>query len=143
MTYVIHLMQGGRLREDVKQSAKPRGGLARWCFDPHPALLLTEASSEKRAGVWVIEGDADAQEPLAHLGPDADRVAFNELAAQLRGTSGRVHNVLRDQSVLAGIGRRLANEVCFRAELSPFANTTKLTDEEIGSIQEALAYCIS
>ena len=33
LTFVVHLMQGGRLKPDEKQSAKPRGGLARWIFD--------------------------------------------------------------------------------------------------------------
>src|SRR4029453_10929407 len=32
LTFVVHLMQGGRLRVDPKQSAKPRNGIARWRF---------------------------------------------------------------------------------------------------------------
>jgi len=142
VTYVVHLMQGGRLREDTKNAAKPRGGLARWSFGTAPALLLTEASTEKRAGIWVIAGDPDTQEPLAHLGPDADTVGVEELARRLRERSGRLHGVLRDQTVVAGIGRRLANEICFRAAISPFANTAKLTDDEVGRVQEAIAYCL-
>ena len=74
--FVVHLMQGGRLKPDDKQSPKPRGGLARWMFHPPagwagatpPALLLTEAGTEKRAGVWVREGELaelEQQEPLA------------------------------------------------------------------------------
>ena len=54
MTFVVHLMQGGRLKEDEKQSAKPRGGQARWRFDDGRALLLTEAGTERRAGVWCV-----------------------------------------------------------------------------------------
>ena len=51
--FAVHLMQGGRLLVDPKQSAKPRGGQARFVFDEGPALLLTEAGTERRAGVWV------------------------------------------------------------------------------------------
>jgi formamidopyrimidine-DNA glycosylase len=142
VTFVVHLMQGGRLREDLKQSARPRGGLARWQFGSRPALLLSEASTEKRAGVWVIQGDPEQQEPLGHLGPDADAVTRAELADRVRSQSGRIHGVLRDQTVLAGIGRRLANEICFRAGLSPFANSAKLADDEIGRLYEAMAYCL-
>src|SRR4051794_27002172 len=43
VSFAVHLMQGGRLKPDEKQSAKPRGGLARWLFEGAPALLLTEA----------------------------------------------------------------------------------------------------
>jgi formamidopyrimidine-DNA glycosylase len=60
----------------------------------------------------------------------------------------RLHGWLRDQRVLAGLGRRLANEICHRAKLSPFASTAKLsaTDAETlveaihASINESLAY---
>ncbi len=43
VTFVVHLMQGGRLKPDEKQAAKPRGGQARWRFADGQALLLTEA----------------------------------------------------------------------------------------------------
>src|SRR5579885_2979891 len=76
MTFVVHLMQGGRLREEApgKQPAKPRGGQARWVFDDGRALLLTEAGTERRAGVWAVAGDPEGQPPLDKLGPDADTV---------------------------------------------------------------------
>ena len=59
VTFIIHLMQGGRLLVDEKKSAKPRGGQARLTFtEPDggdaPALLLTEAGTERRAGVWCV-----------------------------------------------------------------------------------------
>ncbi len=59
VTFIIHLMQGGRLLVDEKKSAKPRGGQARLTFtepdgDDAPALLLTEAGTERRAGVWCV-----------------------------------------------------------------------------------------
>jgi formamidopyrimidine-DNA glycosylase len=145
-TFVVHLMQGGRLRPDEKQSPKPRGGLARWLFADGSALLLTEAGTEKRAGVWVREGDRDDldhQEPLDGLGPDADQVDPAELAAICQGHSMRLHGLLRDQQAIAGIGRRLANEICHRARISPFANASKLSAEEQERLAEAMTYCIA
>ena len=47
VTFVVHLMQGGRLKPDEKQAAKPRGGQARWIFADGRALLLTEAGTER------------------------------------------------------------------------------------------------
>ena len=47
-------MQGGRLLVDDKQSPKPRNGQARFVFADGPALLLTEAGKERRAGVWAL-----------------------------------------------------------------------------------------
>jgi formamidopyrimidine-DNA glycosylase len=73
VTFVVHLMQGGRLVVDAKQTAKPRGGLARFVFDSSPALLLTEQGTERKAGVWCVEsGVALKSPPLASLGPEAD-----------------------------------------------------------------------
>ena len=146
--FVVHLMQGGRLKPDEKQSAKPRGGLARWMFDEGPALLLTEQGTEKKAGVWVLESDPDlspatATEPFVGLGPDADTVTTAELTTLLQSGSGRLHGFLRDQHKLAGLGRRLANEICNRAKVSPFANTKKLTDDQIGALHKAIDDCLA
>jgi hypothetical protein len=98
-TYVIHLMQGGRLRVDEKQAAKPRGGQARWSFADGRALLLTEPGTERKAGVWLVTGDPEEQEPLAGLGPDADLLDDAALAQLLAARSQRLHGFLRDQRV--------------------------------------------
>jgi formamidopyrimidine-DNA glycosylase len=84
ISFVVHLMQGGRLKPDEKQAPKVRGGLARWRFDDGRALLLTEAGTDHKAGVWVRDGDPLAQEPLDHLGPDADTVTLDELVEIIR-----------------------------------------------------------
>lgn len=143
LTFVVHLMQGGRLKPDPKQAAKPRGGIARWRFDDGGALLFTEPGTERKAGVWVVEGDPLTQDPLAELGPEADTIERAELAARLAATSMRVHGFLRDQHQLAGIGRRLANEVCHRARISPFATTSKLGDEEVDRLHTAIGELIA
>lgn len=138
ITYVVHLMQGGRLRPDVGQSPKPRGGIARWNFDDGRALLVTEAGTEHRAGVWVVEGDPLRAAPLAGLGPEADTIDVATLAAALAAHPMRLHGFLRDQRALAGVGRRLANEVCHRARLSPFATTAKLDAGQTERLTSAL-----
>ncbi len=143
VTFVIHLMQGGRLKPDEKQAAKPRGGIARWTFDDGRALLLTEPGTERRAGVWVVEGDLEAQPPIEGLGPDADSLDAAGWGALLAERSSRLHGVLRDQHVVAGIGRRLANEICHRAMLSPFANASKLKPEQVAALAAAVQECIA
>jgi len=144
LCYIIHLMQGGRLRPDEKQSAKPRGGQARWTFDDGRALLLTEAGSDKRAGIWVkdISADHDTEPPLDHLGPDVDSLDVGQLHTLLHEHSMRLHGLLRRQGIIAGIGRRLANDVCHEAQISPFANTSKLTEEQSRSLHAAIQTCL-
>jgi formamidopyrimidine-DNA glycosylase len=142
VTFVVHLMQGGRWKPDQKQSAKPRGGIARWSFEDGSALLLTEPGTERKAGVWVVEGDPFGQAPLDDLGPEADSLDADGWAAVVAGRSGRLHGVLRDQRAVAGIGRRLANEICHRAKLSPFASAAKLDGAQVEALSAAAADCI-
>lgn len=151
-TFVVHLMQGGRLRVDERDGAsdgagrtgptRPRGGLARWTWSQAPALLLTETGKEKRAGVWVVAGPVEKAEPLLGLGPEADRVDADGLGGLLATHSMRLHGFLRDQRIIAGLGRRLANEVCHRGRLSPFASTTRLADDDVERLHTAIGACI-
>lgn len=143
MSFVVHLMQGGRLKPDDKQAAKPRGGVARWTFDDGRALLLTEAGTERKAGVWTVTGHPESQDPLTDLGPDADQVSAQHMTELFTAHSSRLHGFLRDQRVLAGLGRRLANEVCHRARLSPFATTSKLDEAAATQVVDAIGACLT
>ncbi len=136
--FVVHLMQGGRLLVDDKQSVKPRNGQARFVFEDGPALLLTEAGKERRAGVWCVATDALAGPPLDRLGPEALDFTADSLAAAFAADNMRVHGFLRNQHHIAGLGRMLANEVCHRAQLSPFAMTGKLGREGAAKVVTAI-----
>lgn len=141
--FAVHLMQGGRLLVDAKQTDKPRGGQARFVFDEGPALLLTEAGTERRAGVWAYRaGEALISPPLDELGPEADQVTVDDLADLFSAKNQRLHGFLRDQHALAGLGRRLANEVCHRARLSPFAMTAKLGRSGAEQVVAAIRSCV-
>jgi formamidopyrimidine-DNA glycosylase len=151
VTFVVHLMQGGRLVVDEKKSAKPRAGQARFFFerppgatDP-PALLLTEQGSERKAGVWCVPTDkALSTEPLDTLGPEADSITAAELSARFAALANtRLHSFLRDQHAIAGLGRRLANEVCYRATLSPFAMTHRLEPDAAEAVVAAIGEAIA
>ena len=136
--FVVHLMQGGRLLVDDKQSPKPRNGQARFVFAEGPALLLTEAGRERRAGVWCVATEALDGLPLERLGPDAYEFTVESLAAAFAADNMRVHGFLRNQRHIAGLGRMLANEICHRAKLSPFAMTGKLGIDGATAVLTAL-----
>jgi formamidopyrimidine-DNA glycosylase len=145
ITFVVHLMQGGRLLVDEKQSAKPRGGQARFVFDwTGPALLLTEQGTERRAGVWCVDRTTElTSPPLDRLGPEAATIEPDELLTRFKERSMRLHGFLRDQGRVAGIGRRLANEVCHRAKLSPFAMTGKLAADDAAAVVTAIRAAVA
>ena len=141
LTFVTHLMQGGRLRvleSGAKRPRRPRDGLARFEFDSGLGLMLTEPGTQKRAGVWVIGGEVAEAEPLARLGPEATEVNADEMAGLMAAHSMRLHNFLRDQRVISGLGRRLANEICHRAKLSPFASTGRMDAPGVEAVVAAV-----
>lgn len=158
VSFVIHLMQGGRLLADEKLSAKPRGGQARFTFEPierpatvdgpgsidESALLLTEQGKERRAGVWCIASSELATSlPLTKLGPEAAGIGADDLAALFATNSMRVHGFLRHQGMVAGIGRRLSNEICHAAQISPFATTKQLGTQGAAKVAAAIETCVA
>ena len=144
VTFAVHLMQGGRLLVDAKKSLKARNGQARFVFeDDGPALLLTEAGTERKAGVWALDpADALSTPPLDTLGPEPAGITADELHQRFALKNQRLHGFLRDQQMLAGLGRLLANEICHTARLSPFAMTGSLGREGAETVAAAIHECI-
>jgi len=133
----IHLMSAGRLRH-LKAGAKgPKSPAFRVRFEDGTELVLTEAGAKKRAGVW-LQTPAATEAELAHLGPEALDVDARLLREILANDNRRLHSLLRDQRALAGIGRAHANEILWRAGLSPFSLSTQLTDEEVERLAAAI-----
>jgi formamidopyrimidine-DNA glycosylase len=133
---VLHLKIAGRLH--WKKTAPKLGArnlLAVFVFDSGE-LSLTEAGSERRAGLHVVAGqagleslDAGGIEPL-----DAD---VHQFAAALRSENHTLKRALTDPRLISGIGNAYSDEILHRARLSPVALTQKLTSEEIGRLYEA------
>lgn len=133
----FHLGQAGRVRlEQASRAARPRGGVVRLCFTDRPSLLVTEGSKERRAGWWVLGPDDDG--PLGRLGPEATSPEAAMLVRRA-AVSRQLHPWLRDQHVLAGIGRGYADDICNRAGLSPFATVGRLDEGEREQLVAAIA----
>jgi formamidopyrimidine-DNA glycosylase len=133
----VHLMTAGRLRFLAAGAKGPKTPMFRLRFSGGDELVLTEAGKKKRAGVWLTT-PAEAEEALAHLGPDALDVDAAALAEILGGERRQLHPLLRDQRVLAGIGRAHANEILLRARLSPFKGSSDLTPDEVERLAAAM-----
>jgi formamidopyrimidine-DNA glycosylase len=137
LVLMVHLMSAGRLRYLRAGEKGPKTPACRLRFQGGGELVLTEAGSKKRAGVWLLTPE-QADEHLAHLGPEALGVGAERLGEILSAQSRRLHPLLRDQRALAGIGRAWSNEILHTARLSPFALSTQLTPEEAARLAEAI-----
>ncbi len=133
----VHLMSAGRLRYLAAGARGPKTPMFRLRFADGGELILTEAGKKKRAGVWLLTPDGLEAE-IEHLGPDALGLSRAELGAILARERRQLHPLLRDQRALAGIGRAHANEILWRARLSPFALSTQLDDAEIDRLADAI-----
>jgi len=133
----IHLMSAGRLRYLRAGEKGPKAPAFRMRFQGGGQLVLTEAGSKKRAGVWLLTPE-QAEEDLAHLGPEALGLGPKRLGEILTADSRRLHPLLRDQRAIAGIGRAWSNEILHTARLSPFALSTQLDTEEIERLAAAI-----
>jgi len=133
----VHLMSAGRIRHLAAGAKAPKTPAFRLRFEDGGELVLTEAGSKKRAGVW-LESPEQTEAELAHLGPEALGLGADALREILAGDNRRLHSLLRDQRALAGIGRAHANEILHRARLSPFALSSKLDEDEIERLAAAI-----
>lgn len=141
---VTHLARAGWLRFSEKLPRTPvRPGKSpialRLRLSDGSGFDLTEAGTRKSLAAYLVR-DLDEVPGIARLGPDPlsegfTREAFGELLA---GRSAQVKGVLRDQSIIAGVGNAYSDEVLHVARLSPFALAAKLTDSEVDGLYSAL-----
>jgi formamidopyrimidine-DNA glycosylase len=137
LVVLVHLMTAGRLRYLKAGERGPKSPAFRLAFEGGGQLVLTEAGSKKRAGVWLLTPEAVEAE-LAHLGPEALGLGVDALGTICAEESRRLHSMLRDQRVIAGIGRAWANEILHHARLSPFALSRDLGPEQVQELAEAI-----
>jgi formamidopyrimidine-DNA glycosylase len=142
LVLLIHLMTSGRLKTLKAGEAAPKQPAFALEFVGGSKLILTENARRKQAGVWLYTPEQAAAE-LEHLGPEALGLSVEQVADIVRSDSRRLHALLRDQRLVAGIGRSWSNEILHEAKLSPYALSKELTDEEIerlaGAINSELA----
>jgi formamidopyrimidine-DNA glycosylase len=137
LVLLVHLMTAGRLRYLAFGERQPKSPAFRLAFQGGASLVLTEAGKKKRAGVWLLTPEAVEAE-LGHIGPEANELGTEQLGEILATESRRLHSLLRDQRVIAGIGRAWANEILHAARLSPYALSRDLDAEEVSRLSEAI-----
>jgi formamidopyrimidine-DNA glycosylase len=134
---VLHLMIAGRLHW-VTKKVKPDGRrtLAVFEFDSG-TLTLTEAGSQKRASLHVVQGDSGISS-LDPGGIDVLSATPNEFAAQLTSANHTLKRALTDPRLFSGIGNAYSDEILHRAGLSPILLTQKMTPEKIEHLRLAI-----
>lgn len=142
LVLLIHLMSAGRLQL-YDRKAGPRDRTSRVLVrvvlgDGEEAeLRLREFGSKQAAWAKLLHAsELEGNESLAKLGPEAwpGPLALKDLLDAPRP----LHGVLRDQHVIAGIGRSWVDEILWEARLSPFKRASELSDTETAELERAI-----
>ncbi|WP_438353614.1 Fpg/Nei family DNA glycosylase [Microbacterium sp. CJ88] len=141
---VFHLAKAGWLRwYDALPSTLIRPGKTpialRVALSDGSGFDLTEAGTKKSLAVYVVRDPADVP-GIARLGPDPLDPSFSrdDLAGLLAGRRTQIKGVLRDQSVIAGVGNAYSDEILHAAKMSPYALAATLDDADVDRLFAAM-----
>ena len=143
---VVHLARAGWLqwKESLPSlPPKPSGKsplALRVHLDNGTGFDLTEAGTRKKLAVYVVRDPAEVP-GIARLGPDPLDPAFSpDVLREILEAHGRsqLKGVLRDQSVVAGIGNAYSDEILHVARMSPYKPSNSLSDEELKALWAAI-----
>ncbi|QEW02408.1 Fpg/Nei family DNA glycosylase [Microbacterium lushaniae] len=141
---VFHLAKAGWLRwYDALPATVIKPGKTpialRVGFDDGSGFDLTEAGTKKSLAVYAVRDPAEVP-GIARLGPDPLHPTFtrDDLASLLAGRRTQIKGVLRDQSVIAGVGNAYSDEILHVAKMSPYALASTLSDADVDRLFEAM-----
>ena len=133
---VIHLMIAGRFHWKKPKSKIP-GKVGHAAFDfSTGTLLLTEASTKKRASMHLVRG----RSALAEFDRGGIEVLESSLEAFRSALLRENHTVKRsltDPRLFSAIGNAYSDEILHRAQLSPLKLTRQMTEDEIVRLHRA------
>lgn len=144
---VIHLSRAGWIHWRTSKALAPlrpgKGPVAlrlTWRDEAGDTTVLdvTEAGTQKRLAVYLVRDLADVP-GLQRLGPDALALSEQQLSEILRGAGRRqLKTLLREQSIIAGIGNAYSDEILHAARLSPYAPADTLSDDQVKVLWTAI-----
>ncbi|MCH8562637.1 Fpg/Nei family DNA glycosylase [Nesterenkonia sp. YGD6] len=112
-----------------------QGARPRWRRPAHTARCVLRTHDQEAVGFSLgelsISSPAEAQEKLAHLGPDLLGPDWDSTEASRRLLSAPRRSIgvaLLDQSNLAGIGNVFRSEICFLAGILPSRPVSEVAD---------------
>jgi formamidopyrimidine-DNA glycosylase len=146
---VTHLSRAGWLHwRDSLPPVPPKPGKGpialRVHLDDGSGFDLTEAGTKKRLAVYVVRDPLDVP-GIARLGPDvlAEDFTLEVFRGLLAGNRSQLKGILRNQSVIAGIGNAYSDEILHVAKMSPFRLAATLDDAEVGVLYDAVRETMS
>jgi len=139
LTLLVHLMSAGRMQMFAKRaSLRDRTARLLVRLPDDRELRMREFGTRQAAWVKLLTPEGlEREESLAHLGPEAWPEPPADLGERL-ASPRPLHSLLRDQTVVTGIGRTWVDEILHAARLSPFKRGDDLSESEVDALREAM-----
>jgi formamidopyrimidine-DNA glycosylase len=139
LALLVHLMSAGRLQQfDKRASLRDKASRLLIRLEDGRELRLREFGTRQRAWAKLLPAaDVELDEAVANLGPEAWPAPPAEQVAAVLREPRHLHPLLRDQRVMAGIGRSWVDEILWTARLGPFAKGADLTEEDVERLRAA------
>jgi formamidopyrimidine-DNA glycosylase len=127
---IIHLMIAGRFKW-IDAGGKVPGKIGLAAFDfPNGTLVLTEAGTKRRAGLWMVQGRGNLAE-YQRGGLEVLDATLSQFAERLHSENHTLKRSLTDPRLFSGIGNAYSDEILHRARMSPMKLSGKLSDEDV------------
>jgi formamidopyrimidine-DNA glycosylase len=139
LTLLVHLMSAGRMMlYEKRASLRDKTSRVLIRLPGERELRLREFGTKQAAWLKVLTLDGLEAEPaLKSLGPEAWPDPPADLTTIL-SVPRPLHSLLRDQQVIAGIGRTWVDEILHQAKLSPFKRGDDLSEREAKALRAAM-----
>jgi formamidopyrimidine-DNA glycosylase len=140
LSLLVHLMSAGRLQLfDRRASMRDKRSRLLIRLGEGRELRLREFGTRQRAWAKLLPtGDVEEDEMVATLGPEAWPAPPVDEFAAVVDEPRHLHPMLRDQRVIAGIGRSWVDEILWEARLSPYRKGAELDSDEVERLHTAL-----
>lgn len=140
LVLLVHMMSAGRLQLfDERASLRDRRSRVLVRLSDGRELRLREFGTKQRAWAKLLPAaELAGEEMVATLGPEAWPAPPRDVLAAALARPRHLHPLLRDQRVMAGIGRSWVDEILWEARLSPFRKGAELDDDELDRLHAAL-----
>jgi formamidopyrimidine-DNA glycosylase len=139
LTLLMHLMSAGRVQLfDKRASLRDKTSRVLLRLPGDRELRLREFGTKQAAWVKLLRTPVvEADDAFEGLGPEAWPDPPQDLR-KLLAAPRPLHSLLRDQRVIAGIGRTWVDEILNAARLSPFKRGDDLSEAEATALRTAM-----
>jgi formamidopyrimidine-DNA glycosylase len=136
---VIHLMLRGSIKYLLPGNRTKKSSAAIVNFDDGTKLEMSEIGHKKRMSIHILREHKELS-TFKNLGiePMQDKFTLEKLKSMLHAKSEQLKSFLCSQKKIVGIGNTYADEILWKAKVSPFKITTQLDEQEIDRLYDSI-----